>query len=143
MFQQYYGFTQLPFSKSIPTADLFDTAAQKELAARLTYLVREQGFGLLTGEFGSGTLAPHAVQVNPPRSALSRPPSMPIAIWSPISATPPPASAASIANCCSTSATTPPTAHPDRSPPSAPPSTTSIACSARSRRVPRRRTKMP
>lgn len=54
MFQQYYGFTQLPFSKSIPTQDLFDTAAQKELAARLTYLVREQGFGLLTGEFGSG-----------------------------------------------------------------------------------------
>jgi general secretion pathway protein A len=54
MFQQFYGFTRLPFSKSIPTADLFDTTAQKELAARLTYLVREQGFGLVTGEFGSG-----------------------------------------------------------------------------------------
>ncbi len=54
MFQQFYGFTRLPFSKSIPTDDLFDTAGQKELAARLTYLVREQGFGLVTGEFGSG-----------------------------------------------------------------------------------------
>ena len=54
MFQQFYGFTRLPFSRSIPTADLFATAGQKELSARLTYLVREQGFGLVTGEFGSG-----------------------------------------------------------------------------------------
>jgi type II secretory pathway predicted ATPase ExeA len=54
MFQQFYGFTRLPFSRSIPTDDLFDTAGQKELSARLTYLVREQGFGLITGEFGSG-----------------------------------------------------------------------------------------
>lgn len=54
MFQQFYGFTRLPFSRSIPTDDLFDAAAQKELAARLAFLVREQGFGLVTGEFGSG-----------------------------------------------------------------------------------------
>jgi general secretion pathway protein A len=54
MFQQFYGFTRLPFSRSIPTADLFATAGQKELSARLTYLVCEQGFGLVTGEFGSG-----------------------------------------------------------------------------------------
>jgi general secretion pathway protein A len=54
MFQQFYGFTRLPFSKSIPTADLFNTAGQNELSARLTYLVREQGLGLITGEFGSG-----------------------------------------------------------------------------------------
>jgi len=54
VFQQFYGFTRLPFSKSLPTGDLFDAAAQKELAARLTFLVREQGFGLVTGEFGCG-----------------------------------------------------------------------------------------
>ncbi len=54
MFQQFYGFTRLPFSKSIPTDDLFNTAGQNELSARLTYLVREQGLGLVTGEFGSG-----------------------------------------------------------------------------------------
>jgi type II secretory pathway predicted ATPase ExeA len=54
MFQQFYGFTRLPFSKSIPTKDLFETAAQNELSARLTYLVRERSFGLVTGEFGSG-----------------------------------------------------------------------------------------
>ncbi|NUQ01029.1 MAG: AAA family ATPase, partial [Armatimonadetes bacterium] len=54
MFQEYYGFTQAPFSKSIATSDLFPTGGQKELAARLTYLVRERGFGLITGEVGSG-----------------------------------------------------------------------------------------
>lgn len=54
MFQEFYGFTQVPFSKTIPTADLFPTAGQKELTARLTYLVRERGLGLITGEIGAG-----------------------------------------------------------------------------------------
>ncbi len=54
MFQEFYGFTSVPFSRSIATKDLFPTASQKELAARLTYLVRERGCGLVTGEIGSG-----------------------------------------------------------------------------------------
>jgi type II secretory pathway predicted ATPase ExeA len=54
MFQEFYGFTRLPFSHTIATADLFPTASQKELSARLTFLVRERGFGLITGEIGSG-----------------------------------------------------------------------------------------
>jgi type II secretory pathway predicted ATPase ExeA len=54
MFQEFYGFSSVPFSKTIATSDLFITAAQKELTARLTYLVRERGFGLVTGEIGSG-----------------------------------------------------------------------------------------
>mgnify|MGYP001335229439 CR=1 FL=1 len=54
MFQEFYGFTSLPFSRTIPTKDLFPTAGQKELSARLTYLVRERGCGLVTGEIGSG-----------------------------------------------------------------------------------------
>jgi len=54
MFQEYYGFTRVPFSKTIATQDLFPTTGQKELAARLTYLLRERGFGLVTGEIGSG-----------------------------------------------------------------------------------------
>jgi general secretion pathway protein A len=54
MFNEYYGFTHLPFSKTIATSDLFSTAGQKELAARLNYLVRERSFGLVTGEIGSG-----------------------------------------------------------------------------------------
>ena len=54
MFQEYYGFARAPFSKTIETDKLFATAGQKELTARLTYLVRERGYGLVTGEIGSG-----------------------------------------------------------------------------------------
>ena len=54
MFQEFYGFSTLPFSRTIATKDLFPTASQKELGARLAYLVRERGFGLVTGEIGSG-----------------------------------------------------------------------------------------
>jgi type II secretory pathway predicted ATPase ExeA len=54
MFQEYFGFTSPPFSRTIPTKDLFPTAGHKELTARLTYLVRERGCGLVTGEIGSG-----------------------------------------------------------------------------------------
>jgi type II secretory pathway predicted ATPase ExeA len=54
MFQEFYGFTRLPFSRTIATQDLFPTAGQKELSARLTYLVRERGLGLVTGDIGSG-----------------------------------------------------------------------------------------
>ena len=54
MFQEFYGFSRLPFSRTIATQDLFPTASQKELVARLAYLVRERGFGLVTGEIGSG-----------------------------------------------------------------------------------------
>jgi type II secretory pathway predicted ATPase ExeA len=54
MFQAFYGFTSLPFSRTLATKDLFPTAGQQELGARLAYLVRERGFGLVTGEIGSG-----------------------------------------------------------------------------------------
>ena len=54
MFQQFYGFARLPFTKAIDTANLYQTSGQKELSARLTYLVRERSFGLVTGEIGSG-----------------------------------------------------------------------------------------
>lgn len=54
MFQEFYGFMHVPFSKSIATDDLFPTGGQTELAARLTYLVRERSLGLVTGEIGSG-----------------------------------------------------------------------------------------
>jgi type II secretory pathway predicted ATPase ExeA len=54
MFQEFYGFTRLPFSKSIPTQELFASAGHKELSARLTYLIRERGLGLVTGDVGAG-----------------------------------------------------------------------------------------
>ena len=54
MFQEFFGFTQLPFSRAIATSDLFVTTGHKELAARLNFLVRERGFGLVTGDVGAG-----------------------------------------------------------------------------------------
>ena len=56
MFQQFYAFTRQPFSRDIPTKDLFPAETQMELAARLDYLVRERGLGMLTGETGSGKM---------------------------------------------------------------------------------------
>jgi type II secretory pathway predicted ATPase ExeA len=54
MFQQFYGFSRLPFSKDIPPADILATHGKAELGARLTYLISEQGMGLVTGEIGCG-----------------------------------------------------------------------------------------
>ena len=54
MFQQFYGFSRLPFSKDISPQDLFQAEGQQELCARLTYLVKERGLGLVTGETGCG-----------------------------------------------------------------------------------------
>ena len=54
MFQQFYGFSRFPFSKDIPPQEILATHGQTELCARLSYLVSEQGIGLVTGEIGSG-----------------------------------------------------------------------------------------
>jgi general secretion pathway protein A len=88
MFQEFYGFTRLPFSRTIATPDLFPTAGQKELSARLTYLVRECGFGLVTGEIGSGKST--AVRTFAAGLDFNR-------YWLSISLTRPPASRVSIA----------------------------------------------
>ena len=54
MYQTHYGFTRMPFTKDLPPNDLFASNALQELASRLTFLARERGLGLLTGEIGSG-----------------------------------------------------------------------------------------
>ncbi len=54
MFQEFYGFTTMPFSRGPTTSKLFVSSGQEELKARLSYLVRERGIGLITGEIGSG-----------------------------------------------------------------------------------------
>jgi general secretion pathway protein A len=54
MFQEFYGFATTPFSRGLPTSKLFVASGQEELKARLSFLVRERGIGLITGEIGSG-----------------------------------------------------------------------------------------
>lgn len=54
MFQEFFGFASLPFSRGLPTSKLFVASGQEELKARLSFLLRERGIGLITGEIGSG-----------------------------------------------------------------------------------------
>jgi type II secretory pathway predicted ATPase ExeA len=52
--QNFYGFTRIPFSKDIPPSDLFPADGQAELCARLDYLTKQRGMGLVTGDTGCG-----------------------------------------------------------------------------------------
>jgi type II secretory pathway predicted ATPase ExeA len=54
----WFGLKRFPFDKNIKTADVLDTEAVKECAARLDYIKRRGGIMLLTGDPGVGkTLA--------------------------------------------------------------------------------------
>ena len=115
MFQEFFGFAQLPFSRTIATSDLFPTAGQKELAARLNYLVRERGFGLVTGDTLAPRLRAAQVQVSarasPPPCGRSPPASIPTATSCSIWLTRPRASPASTAISCWPWATSRPHLH--------------------------------
>jgi hypothetical protein len=52
--QSHWGFTVMPFTATVPAAGLFGSAAHKEAAARLRWLISARGLGVLTGEVGSG-----------------------------------------------------------------------------------------
>jgi len=54
MFEAYYGFSSPPFTRAVAPASLFGSEQHRELLARLRYLVTNRGFGLITGEVGSG-----------------------------------------------------------------------------------------
>lgn len=54
MFESYYGFAATPFTRTIAPAALYRSEQHKELLTRLGYLVRNRGFGLVTGEIGAG-----------------------------------------------------------------------------------------
>jgi type II secretory pathway predicted ATPase ExeA len=72
MYQHHYGFTRLPFTKDLPTQELYPSNALQELTGRLTFLARERGIGLLTGEIGSGksTAVRHFVSTLDPNQFL-------------------------------------------------------------------------
>jgi type II secretory pathway predicted ATPase ExeA len=52
--QAHYGFTVMPFTATVPVTGLFGSAAHKEAAARLRWLISARGLGVLTGEVGHG-----------------------------------------------------------------------------------------
>ena len=55
--QSHYGFTRMPFTKDVPVAALFSSAACKEAVARLRWLTSARGLGVITGEVGAGKTA--------------------------------------------------------------------------------------
>jgi len=54
MYQAFYSLSKSPFSKETRATDAFHSTAFQEVAARLTYLKKTRGMGMLTGEPGSG-----------------------------------------------------------------------------------------
>lgn len=50
MFTQYFGMKFNPFSKEIPSDNLYESNDFKELESRLKYLQKTRGIGLVIGE---------------------------------------------------------------------------------------------
>ncbi len=54
MFEDFYGFTQTPFSRTIPTEKLYRGNDCDELIERLKYAAKRQLFAVMTGDSGTG-----------------------------------------------------------------------------------------
>ncbi|MDA8211654.1 MAG: AAA family ATPase [Clostridia bacterium] len=68
MFTQFFGLKFNPFSKEIPTEQLFLSQDLMELNSRLKYLQQTRGIGLVAGEPGAGkstALRKYVTELNP------------------------------------------------------------------------------
>ena len=54
MIRNYFGLKETPFTKYVPTANLYRSQAWQELSARLDHIVKSRGLGVITGEVGAG-----------------------------------------------------------------------------------------
>ena len=54
MFEDFYGFTHTPFSRTIPTDRLYHGNDSDELIQRLLYAAKRQLFAVMTGDSGTG-----------------------------------------------------------------------------------------
>jgi len=54
MFEDFYGFEQIPFGRTIPTKALYKGNDSDELIERLKYTAKRQLFAVLTGDSGTG-----------------------------------------------------------------------------------------
>ena len=50
----HFGFTKLPFSKTVAAKDLLDRASHQEAIARMRFCIAEALLGVITGEVGVG-----------------------------------------------------------------------------------------
>jgi type II secretory pathway predicted ATPase ExeA len=54
MISKHFKWNFTPFQKDVQTKHLFQTKQFKELQARLTFMIQQRSFGLITGEVGAG-----------------------------------------------------------------------------------------
>ncbi|MCK8824813.1 ExeA family protein [Fuchsiella alkaliacetigena] len=68
MYKSFYSLADNPFAKEIKTENLFPSGCFKEVSARIDYLKKTKGMGVIVGEPGSGktsTLRAMANKLNP------------------------------------------------------------------------------
>lgn len=61
MFEPFYNFTHTPFSRDIPTDQLYMSPALVDILGRLKYAAERQWFAVVTGDCGTGKQRPSAV----------------------------------------------------------------------------------
>ncbi len=54
LINNYYNFSKTPFSRSIPTADLFPSRGHQEIQGRLAFALSDRFPALITGDIGTG-----------------------------------------------------------------------------------------
>lgn len=54
MFEEFYGFSKTPFSRDMPTEELYSSVMLDETLGRLQYAAQRQMFAVITGECGTG-----------------------------------------------------------------------------------------
>jgi len=54
MFESFYGLTRTPFSRDIPTDQLYQSVMLEETLGRLEYAAQRQLFAVVTGDCGTG-----------------------------------------------------------------------------------------
>jgi len=54
MFEAFYGLSNTPFSRDIPTSELYSSFILEETLGRLEYAAKSQLFAVVTGECGTG-----------------------------------------------------------------------------------------
>jgi general secretion pathway protein A len=54
MFEKFYGMENTPFTRNIPTNQLYDSINMQEVLGRLKYAAERQLFAVLTGDCGTG-----------------------------------------------------------------------------------------
>ncbi|WP_246309675.1 AAA family ATPase [Paenibacillus alginolyticus] len=54
MFETFYGLSHSPFSRDIPTNELYQSVVLEETLGRLEYAAQRQWFAVVTGDCGTG-----------------------------------------------------------------------------------------